>query len=123
MKMVNFITDRYNPFVLVVQDQVINFATGKHLPVEEVKFKLTCITEGRKEYDKFRDQVFTQKSKQLLHPLSKKRAFKGIPEPQSLDKTKETSRAQRIIEIARDRAYSTDRLLAYELTGVLFDKR
>ena len=46
MKMVKFITDRYHPFVPVDHDQVISFTTGKHLPVEEVKFKLTCITEG-----------------------------------------------------------------------------
>ena len=46
MKIINFITDRYNSYVLVDQDQIINIAAGKHLPVEEVKFKLTCITEG-----------------------------------------------------------------------------
>lgn len=120
MKMVNFITDRYNPFVLVDQDQVINFATGKHLPVEKVKFKLTCITDGRKEYNNFRDQVFKQKSKQLLHPLSKKKVFKGKAEPKSVDVAKETSHAQRIIEIGRDRGYSIDRLLTYELTSTSF---
>ena len=90
------------------------------MSVEEVKFKLTCITEGRKDYNKFREQVFIQKSKQLLHPLSKEKAFKGKPEPQNLDKTKETSCSQREIEIARDRGYTIDRFLVYDLRSTSF---
>lgn len=45
LKMVNFITDIYNPFVITDQDQVIKFATGKHLPESKVDFNLKCIAE------------------------------------------------------------------------------
>lgn len=120
LKMVNFITDRYNPFVLTDQDQVINFATGKHLPESKVDFNLKCIAEGEKEYNNFRDQVFKQKSKQLLHPLSKKKFMKGKTDIRSVDVAKETSTAQRIIEIGRERGYSIDSLLTYELTSTSF---
>ena len=120
LKMVNFITDRYNPFVLTDQDQVINFSTGKHLPEAKVELNLKCITEGCKEYNNFRDQVFKQKSKQLLHPLSKKKFMKGKTDIRSVDAAKETSSAQRIIEIGRKRGYSIDSLLTYELTSTSF---
>lgn len=118
--MVNFITDRYDPFVLTDQDQVINFATGKHLPESKVDFNLKCIAEGEKEYNNFRDQVFKQKSKQLLRPLSKEKFMKGKTDIRSVDVAKETSTAQRIIEIGRERGYSIDSLLTYELTSTSF---
>lgn len=120
MKMVNFITERCNPFVLTDQDQVVNFATGKHLPEEEVEFNLQCITEGRREYENFRDQVFKQRSKQLLQPISKKKVRKEKTEIRSVDVVKETSNAQRVIEIGRERGYSIDCLLTYELTSTSF---
>lgn len=120
LKMMNFITDRYNPFVLTDQDKVINFATGKHLPDAKVEFSLNCITEGCKQYNDFRDEVFRQRSKQLLHPLSKKKFIKEKIGIRSFDASKETSSAQRIIEIGRERGYSIDNLLTYELTSTSF---
>lgn len=118
--MASFINDRCDPVALVDQGQLLKFATGKHLPAEAAEFKLTCILEGQKEYNKFRDEVFIQKFNKLRYPLLRKKVFKRNNEPKCLDVAKETSHTQRIIEIARERGYTIDTLLTFELASTSF---
>ena len=68
----------------------------------------------------FETKLFFQKSKQLFYPLTRRKGSKSKTHVKIYDVAKETSNAQRIIEIARDRNYPIDKLLSYELTNTSF---
>lgn len=115
-KLVDFISERMNPFCST-EGQLFNIATGQVVRKETESLKLTYFQEGEAGYIKFRNEVFVQKCKKLLDPLSLKRTLMCKEEKNAVDINKETHDALRKLEIARERGYSIDKLLTFELTS------
>lgn len=115
--MADFKEEHMNPFHVIKKEErnsICNLIAKKELIPQESEYRIDIMQLGQETYKTFVQENCRQN--QIIDGPIKELRTKSKKPVSSINVQQQCSSAQRFIEIARERAYSIQKLLSYELT-------
>ena len=129
-KMLSYIHARENPAKIPSEIRLHNILSQAIMSEEIRQSLLSVFARGNEMYQAFRNERYINKTKAISDTISRskvktfKSAYEGKSESDKKKATKkESTEAQRIVDVAKERNYDLEHLLKYDLveTSILFE--